>query len=182
MQRIAALDPARATPQVKGALDAVKAQFGMIPNSIATMAVAPSVLNAYLSFAAAVAEDSLPAPLRERIALAVAGANACDYCASAHQALGKRAGLSAEEVARNLRGDSSDARAKAALVFARTIVVERGRVTDADLAAIKMAGFSEAETLEIVANVALNIFTNYFNHVADTDVDFPRVDAARAAV
>lgn len=181
MQRIPALDPAAAPAAVAATLEAVKAKLGMVPNIIKTMARAPAVLNSYLAFSGAAGEGRLSAALRERIALLSAQTNGCDYCASAHQALGKMAGLSADEIARGYAGDSSDPKAKAALTFAKAVLARRGQVSDADLAAVKAAGYGEDEVLEIVANVVLNIFTNYFNNVADTEIDFPRVTVNRAA-
>jgi len=181
MPRIEALDPAVADDQSKSLLDAVKKKLGMVPNFMKTLAHAPSALAAYFAFSTAVAEGKLPFALRERIALATAQANGCDYCASAHQALGKTAGLSAEEIARSFDGDSLDPKAKAALVFADAVRSERGQVGDSTLAAIRAAGFSDGEIVEIVANVALNIFTNYFNNVARPDIDFPRVSTSRLA-
>ncbi|NJO32669.1 MAG: carboxymuconolactone decarboxylase family protein [Rhodospirillales bacterium] len=181
MQRIPSIDPAQAPIDVKATLDDVKAKLGGVPNIFRTMAVAPSVLNGYLAFSGAAAQGKLPAALREQIALVAAGANACDYCASAHQALGKMAGLGADDIVRALKADAADPKTKAALSFARKLVIDRGVVSDTDLSAVKAVGFGDGEILEIVANVALNIFTNYFNHVAGTEVDFPKVDAKRAA-
>jgi uncharacterized peroxidase-related enzyme len=180
MQRIPALDPTTANADVLASLDAVKVKLGMVPNIMNTMARAPSVLNGYLAFSSAVGTGELPAKLREQIALVTAQTNGCDYCASAHQALGKMAGLSAEEIARGYQGHSADAKAQAALTFAQAALAKRGKVSDAEFAAIKAAGFSEGQVLEIVANIALNIFTNYLNNVADTEIDFPRV-STRAA-
>lgn len=181
MQRIPALEPTRANADVRTTLDAVKAKLGMVPNIVRTMARAPSVLNGYLAFSGAVGTGELPAKLREQIALLTAQTNGCDYCASAHQALGKMAGLSAEEIARGYQGQSADATAQTALAFAQAVLAKRGKVSDAELAAIKAAGFSEGQVLEIVTNVVLNIFTNYFNNVAGTEIDFPRVSTNRAA-
>jgi AhpD family alkylhydroperoxidase len=109
--------------------------------------------------------------------LVTAGENECNYCASAHTLMGKGAGVAPAELAANLRGTSGNAKTQAALNFAKVIVAERGRVADADLAEVRAAGYSEAEITEIVATVAANIFTNYFNHIADTEVDFPLVNA-----
>jgi uncharacterized peroxidase-related enzyme len=181
MQRIPALDLTTANADVRTTLDAVKAKLGMVPNIVKTMARAPSVLNGYLSFSGAVGTGELPAKLREQIALVTAQINGCDYCASAHQALGKMAGLSAEEIASGNKGQSADAKAQAALTFAQAVLAKRGKVSDAELAAVKAAGYSEGHVLEIVASVVLNIFTNYFNNVADTEIDFPRVSTSRAA-
>jgi uncharacterized peroxidase-related enzyme len=133
------------------------------------------VLEAYLNFSQALSKASLSAGLREQISLAVAGASGCDYCASAHAAVGKKLGLDASELQMNLRGEAGDARTRAALDFARTMVEKRGWVDDADLAAVRDAGYGETEIVEIVATVALNLFSNYFNHVVGTEVDFPPV-------
>jgi len=123
----------------------------------------------------ALGSTSLSPALRESIALTVAGLNGCDYCASAHTKIGMGAGLSEGEAAHNLNAKSEDAKTQAALNFAALIVEQRGNVNDNDVQAVKEAGYSDGEVLEIVAVVAFNIFTNYFNHVVETDVDFPHV-------
>lgn len=181
MPRIPTLDPATAPANVRAALDAVKAKLGVVPNLMKTMGQAPSVLDGYLAFSGAAGSGALPAKLRAQIALLTAETNGCDYCASAHQALGKMAGLSDDEIGRGYAGDSVDAKARAALAFAKSVLTHRGKVSDGDLAAIKAAGFADGEVLEIVANVVLNILTNYINNVAGTDIDFPRVHTGRAA-
>ena len=116
--------------------------------------------------------------MREQIALVTAGLNGCDYCASAHTLIGKGAGLSPDELAANLRGRSSDAQTQAALDFATAIVEQRGQISDAQLEAVLAAGYPPGEVVEIVAHVSINLFTNYFNLVAGTLVDFPRVQAS----
>lgn len=177
MTRIQALDISAAPATAQPMLEAVKKKLGMVPNLFKTFAHSPAVLQYYLNGSEALAGGALSAALREQIALVTAGANTCDYCASAHTLMGKGAGLAAAEMASNLQGRASDAKTQAALTFAAAIVQERGRVSDAHLQAVRAAGFSEAEVVEIVANVAANIFTNYFNHVADTAVDFPMVSS-----
>jgi uncharacterized peroxidase-related enzyme len=154
--------------------------MGMVPNLMKTMAQSPVALASYLGFSKSLG-GALTEPLREQIALAVAGANDCSYCASAHSALAANVGLAPEELAANLRGESGDDRTGAALRFARAVVGERGRVSDADLNDIRAAGYTDAQIVEIVAVVALNLFTNYFNHVAATDIDFPVVDTSGAS-
>lgn len=181
MQRIPAVDPATAPAPVAATLNAVKAKLGMIPNLVKVMAQSQSVLDGYLAIAAATDAGGLSAPLREQIALLSAGTNGCDYCASAHHLLGKRAGLEDSEISGALSGSSKDAKSAAALAFAKAVLLARGRVADTDLAAVRAAGFSDGEILEIVANVVVNIFTNYVNNVADTDIDFPRVTVSKAA-
>ncbi|MBY0449650.1 MAG: carboxymuconolactone decarboxylase family protein [Cyanobacteria bacterium] len=154
-------------------LDGVKAKMGTVPNIFSTFSHSPAVLEAYLGFSGALGKGKLTPAIREQIALVVAGENSCDYCASAHTALGKMAKIEDAELTRNLNGKSSDPKTEAVLTFARQIVEKRGMVSDSELAAVKTAGFAEAEIVEIIAVVSLNIFTNYFNHIAQTEVDFP---------
>ncbi len=163
--------PARSKPLLAG----VQKALGMTPNLMATLAHSPAALQSYLGFGQALGSASLSAKIREQIAIAVAGENSCGYCASAHTLLAKGAGVDAEEAARNLRGESVDPRTAAALEFARTIVKKRGHISDEALRDVRSAGYSEAEVVEIIATVAVNIFTNYFNHIAQTEIDFPVV-------
>ncbi len=162
-------------------LDAVEKQLGVVPNLFRLVGSSPAALEGYLSLNGALAR-SLDAKTRERIALAVAQANGCDYCLSAHTYLGLNlAKIDGAEIALNRAGHSGDAKADAALVFARKVLEARGRVSDGDLAAVRHAGFTDAQIVEIVAIVALNVLTNYINNVAETDIDFPVVHAAEAA-
>ena len=131
-----------------------------------------------MAFSKSLSRGVLPARLREQIALTVAGANACDYCASAHTVMGKAAGLTEAELARNLQGQASDKKAQVALNFVRKVVDQRGRVADADVHALAEAGFGEAEIVEIIAHIGVNLFTNYFNHIVGTEIDFPLVNSA----
>ena len=181
MPRIQPIDPAQAEGKAKALLDGVHKTLGMTPNLMRTMANSPAVLDAYLGFGKALAGGSLSARLREQIALAVAGANGCEYCAAAHTALGKMLGLDSAELAANLEARASDPATAATLRFARVIVLERGWVDDVELARVREAGYGEGEIAEIVAAVALNIFSNYFNHVAESEVDFPPVALATKA-
>jgi uncharacterized peroxidase-related enzyme len=182
MTRLQALDPSAAPAAARPLLQAVQDKLGRVPNLVKTFAHSPAVLRYYLAGAEALAGGALGAALREQIALATAGENECDYCASAHTLIGKGAGLAASELAANLRGESAVAKTQAALNFVRAIVEKRGRVDDGQLHAVRAAGYSDEQIVEIVANVAANIFTNYFNHVAGTQIDFPRVNAAAPAM
>ena len=175
MQRISAINPATAGGKAKQLLDGVQAKLGMTPQMMKTMAVAPATLEAYLNFGATLATGTLDAKFREQIALTVAQANSCAYCLAAHSALGKMVGLSAEDIRSSREAHARAAKRNAGLRFAQALVIERGDVSDQTVAAVKAAGYSEGEIAEIVANVAINIFTNYFNHVARTEVDFPKV-------
>ncbi len=176
MSRIETVNPTQATGKAKELLDGVKAKLGMTPNLMRVMANSPAVLDAYLKFSGALGGGELPAKAREQIALTVGQANSCDYCLSAHSAIGKMVGLTTDQILDSRRGTSSDPYSNAVLQFARQLVDKRGLVSDADLSAVRSAGLDDGAIAEIVANVALNIFTNYFNHVAETEIDFPRAE------
>ena len=161
-------------------VNAVKAKVGVVPNIFATMAQSPAALEGFLAFNGALGSGILTAAVREQIALAVAGENACDYCASAHTYLAKAAGVDATEAARNLAGAATDPRVAAIIGFARDVVRSRGHLASSasSLNELRDAGLTEAEIVETLAHVGLNLFTNYFNHVAGTEVDFPVVTTA----
>ncbi len=180
MPRLTAIDPAQTEGKTKALLDGVQKALGMTPNLVRTLANSPAALEAFLSFGQALGRGNLDAETREAIALAVAGENGCDYCASAHTAAGGRLGVPPEELRANLEGHSGDPKRGAILRFARAVVVERGWVSDADLSEARAAGLSDGEITEVVAAVAANIFTNYLNHVAGTEVDFPLVQTGRS--
>lgn len=180
MSRINAITNEDATGMAKSLLDAVQAKLGMTPNLMKTMAHSPEALQGYLALNESIG-STLTAELREQIAIAVANANGCRYCLSAHTAIGKMAGLSDEELSRARNADAMDAKAKAVLGFASKIISERGSVSDEDLREIRSAGFGDKEITEIVAHVALNTLTNYFNNVARTEIDFPEIALTAAA-
>ncbi|MGS0891596.1 carboxymuconolactone decarboxylase family protein [Burkholderia stagnalis] len=162
-------------------LEAVNRQLGVVPNLFRMVGNSPAALEGYLSLMGALGKGELSARTRERIALAVAEINGCDYCLSAHTYLGKNvAKLDDAEIAANRNGGSNDPKAAAAVLFAKQVTDARGRVSDADLKAVKAAGYSEAAVIEIVLNVALNVWTNYINTVAGTEIDFPVVHAGKA--
>jgi len=176
VNRIAQLDPAQATGRTKQLFDALQAKLGIVPNLFRVLGNAPAALEAYLNFSDALADASFSATLREQIALTVAGSNLCSYCLSAHALIGTRAGLSEREIADARHATATIAKADAILKLARNIVVQRGEVSDADLEQARAFGLTDGEIVETVANVALNIFTNYLNHVARTVVDFPEAE------
>ena len=180
MSRINPINKENANPKALEILTAVNKALGIVPNMVATMAQSPAVASAYVGFSHALSQGSLPAKIRERIALTVAEENSCDYCLAAHTYLGKKAGLSDDEVVNARRATSDEPKVAAALAFATKVVEQRGQVTDADVAAVRQAGFSDGEIAEIIANVVLNIFTNYFNIAAGVEVDFPKAPALTA--
>lgn len=163
-------------------LAAVKKQLGVVPNMFRTIAHSPAALEGYIGLNGALSKGALNAATRERLALAVAELNGCDYCLAAHTYIGKNlAKLSDSEIEANRLGRSSDAKADAAVVFAVKLVSARGEVGEAELSAVRAAGVTEAEIVEIIAHVALNTLTNYINKVAGTVVDFPAAATLKAA-
>jgi len=181
MSRLTAIQPQAATGKAKELLDAVQAKFKITPNMMKVMANSPAVLEAYLSFNGALGNGALDAKLREEIALEVGEQNSCQYCVSAHTAIGKLTGLTDSEINQAREARSGSARNAAALQFARQLVMKRGRATDADVEAVRRVGFSDGEIGEIIAHVALNIFTNYFNNTAEVEVDFPKIALRQSA-
>lgn len=165
----------------KPILNVVHEQLGVVPNLFRLIANSPVALSAFTGFQSTLGK-TLDVKTRERIALAVAQVNGCDYCLSAHTYLGLNlAKISPEEIALNRQGASNDRKAHAAVSFAAQVTRQRGHVSDKDIAAVREAGYSDAQIVEIVALVAENSFTNFLNEVAKTDIDFPAVRADQAA-
>lgn len=175
MSRLPAIRTEDAQGKSKQLLEAVQAKLGITPNMARVMANSPAVLQGYLGFNAALAGGTLSPKLREELAIAVAEQNSCGYCLAAHTALGKMAGLSDSELDAARDGRSDSAKTRAALEFARAIVAKQGRTSDADFEEVRRAGFSDGEIAEIIAEVALNVFTNYFNNTTEVEIDFPKV-------
>ncbi|SNS59013.1 carboxymuconolactone decarboxylase family protein [Tropicimonas sediminicola] len=182
MSRIAIPATIDAAPEAsRPLLEAVTKQLGSAPNMFRLVAQNPAALEGYLGLSGALGKGRLPAATRERIALAIAEFNGCGYCLSAHSYVGAHlAKLSPEEIAANRRGDSTDAKARAAVRFAVQIAEARGHVTNGELQAVRDAGYDDAQVIEIVLHVALNTWTNYMNEVAKTDIDFPVADGVAA--
>lgn len=163
-------------------LEAVKKQLGLVPNLFRLVSNSPAALEGYLGMSGALGKGTLPAATRERIALAVAEINGCNYCLSAHTYLGKNvAKLDDAEITANRNGASNDPKADAAMRFAAKVTTQRGHVSADDVVAVKAAGYTDAQVIEIVQHVALNTWTNYINEVAQTEIDFPVVDVRKAA-
>jgi uncharacterized peroxidase-related enzyme len=162
-------------------LEAVKKQLGIAPNLFRLASLSPAALEGYVNLLGALSKGSLPAPTRERIALAVAEVNGCSYCLSAHTYLGKHvAKLDDAEMTANRRGASNDPKADAAVRFAAKVARERGRLDESDIQALKMGGYDDAQLIEIILHVALNTWTNYLNEVVQTDIDFPVVTPGKS--
>lgn len=183
MSRLAIPATIDAAPQAsQPLLKQVEKQLGSVPNLFRLVANSPAALEGYLGLSGALAKGRLPAATRERIALATAQFNGCGYCLSAHTYLGSNlAKLPAEEIAANRSGRSTDAMADAAVRFAVRVLEARGAVAGADLEMVRSAGYDDAQIVEIVQHVALNVWTNYLNEVARTEIDFPVVSTDLAA-
>jgi uncharacterized peroxidase-related enzyme len=181
MTRLQVVDPSTATGKAKDLLDAVKAKLGLVPNMTKVMATSPEVLEAYVGFSGALGAGHLDPKIREQIALVTAQQNHCDYCLSAHTAIGKMVGLRPEQILESREGKGNSDSATAALTFTKRVLDTRGHVSEPDLSALRAAGFSDGEISEIIAHVALNVFTNYFNVAAEVDIDFPKVSYAKIA-
>lgn len=183
MTRIATPASIEASPAAsQPLLQAVTKQLGSAPNIFRVLGNSPAALEGFLGLNGALGKGKLDGKTRERIALAVAEINGCGYCLSAHTYLGKNlAKLDDAEITANRNGASNDPKADAAVRFAAKIVRERGHVSDADVSAVKAAGYGDDEIVEIVAHVALNTLANYINEVAKTDIDFPKVELRKVA-
>jgi len=175
MTRIQPLNPETVAGPAKPLLDAVKTKLGLVPNMMRTMAHAPAVLESYLNFSGTLAKGSLDGKTREAIALTIGQANKCQYCVSAHTLLGKKSGLTDSDIAAARSGEAGSPKLGAILRLASAINSKQGRINDADLTAARSAGVTDQEVAEVIGSVALNVFTNYFNHVTDPQIDFPVV-------
>lgn len=181
MTRIALTTVDNAPVQSKPLLDQIHQAFGTVPNMFKAVAHSPAALRSMWGSFGALGGGAIPAQLGEQIAVAVADRNACDYCLAAHTALGRKAGASAEDMAAAQAGESRDPKTAAALRFALKLVEARGQVDAADVQALRDAGFDDGLIVEIVAHVALNLFTNYVNVAFDVPLDFPAVKLRKAA-
>lgn len=165
-----------ATGQTKEIFASLQKALGTVPNMTKVMANSPAVLQAYVGFSGALGHSKLSAQIREQIALLTAESNACNYCLSAHSVLGKLAGLNQAQIDGARRAEAADPKTSAALTFAQAVLDRRGGIGESDVKRARAAGFSDGEIAEIVASVAINVFTNFFNRAFDVDVDFPLVE------
>ena len=176
MSRIAPVISSNVSPKVATTLNQVKGSLGMVPNFFATLAHSSVALDGFLSLSKALSHGRLSARQREILALTVAQENACRYCLSAHTASAKAAGVSEAEVLKARAGDSGYPFERALVLFAKSIVRQRGHVLDKDIESARKAGIDDSLMMEVIANVAVNTFTNYANELADTEIDFPVVE------
>lgn len=181
MNRVPLIDRTATTPDRKALLDPIHSAFGTTPNMFRAVANSPAALQSMWGAFGALGGGVLGAKLGEQIAVAVADQNACSYCLAAHTVLGAAAGVSTHELQQAQAGRSDDPKTQAALRFALKLVTDRGQISDADVQALRVEGFSDEAIVEILAHVALNLFTNYVNVAFAVPVDFPKVNLHRAA-
>lgn len=175
MNRLAQLDPQTTTGPAKALFEGVQKKVGVVPNLIRVLGNAPAALQGYLGFSAALTDGSFSPKLREQIALTVAETNRCTYCLSAHSFIGGKLGLTQQDLADARMAAAVDPRTDAILKLARSIVMQRGELGDEGVLGARQAGLTDGEIVETVAHAALNIFSNYINHIAGTVIDFPEV-------
>lgn len=178
MTRLPMITDQNASLAAQSLLETTRRQLGRVPNLYRAMANGPIALGGYLAFRQALVADGaeLDPPMRERIALLTAQMNGCSYCVAAHSFRGGKLGLSPDELLLNREARSAEPRVAAALQFAKDAIETRGDVPDATLEMVRAAGWSDAALSEIIAHIALNMFSNLFNHLARPDLDFPAVD------
>lgn len=176
MSRINPIERNDLDPTTAKTLDAVGKKLGVVPNLFSTLAHAPAALNGYLQWSENLGKGALTARQREIVALAVAQSNQCQYCLSAHHLMGKSAGLSEQDIAQARNGNGNEALDQAIAAFAREVSEFRGVIPNAAFDVYAKQGLSSALMIEIVGHVTLNLFTNYVNHLAGTEIDFPVID------
>lgn len=175
MSRINVVTTQTANDEQKGLLDAIQGQLGMVPNFLKVFANSPVALRAFLGLHGVANEGSLDLQTRERIALALAQQNSCEYCLSAHTAIGAKAGLNRDEIKAAREGTSQDARAAVAVKFARSLREHMGEVTTSELTEMRSAGYSDADIVEVITHVGMNILTNILGKASRVEIDFPKI-------
>lgn len=181
MSRIETITQDIANAEQKALLDAIQGKLGMVPNFLGILAYSPDALRAFLGLHGIAEGGALDPQTRERIALVIAQGNGCEYCVSAHTAIGRNAGLSGDEMEANRSGGSQDAKAAAAVAFAAALNTHLGDITQVEFDAVRAAGYSHAEIVEIIVHVGMNILTNILGKSTQVEIDFPKVSLERHA-
>ena len=181
MSRIKVIEKATANPEQLELLNAIESQLGMVPNFLKVFANSPVALRAFLGLHGVANAGSLDAPTRERIALALAQQNSCEYCLSAHTAIGRKSGLSGQEIQNARAGTSDDIKAAAIVKFANVLMENRGEVSTAEILKVRNAGVSDAELVEVITHVGMNFLTNVLGKASQVEIDFPKVELKLAA-
>jgi uncharacterized peroxidase-related enzyme len=177
MPRISAIDPQQAQGEAQDFLAAIQGKFNATPNFFRTIAHAPAMGRAFAAFNAALTGTRLSTEQRELIALTQAGFHGCPYCSAYHVYAAGKAGVSKAQAMAWLQGAASVPSDQALARFVRAVLAQRGRLSDADLQSFAQAGFDEGHMVEVMAVISANVFTNFINLAAQTEVDFPAVHA-----
>lgn len=180
--RIKTLNPETTTGKSKELFNAVQSKLGFIPNLIKVFGNSPATLQSYLSLGELTASGNFSNKFREQLALAIAEENNCNYCLSAHTAIGKMNGLSETQIEDSRQALAENEKTQAGLKFAKLVTKQRGQVSSEALSEVKNAGYTDEDVLEIILNVVANTLTNYTNHIAETEIDFPKVEAGQYLV
>jgi uncharacterized peroxidase-related enzyme len=173
MSRLTPIQTNGANSELKRSLKRSHLKHGKAPRFLQVMANSHASLRAYIRADAALARGQLTARQRVQVGLAVAEINGCAYSLSAHYEAGKSLGLTHDELQLARNATAADPKAEMMLRFTQAVVLQRGEISDDEFQALVKAGFTNEQIVEIIANIALNIFSNYFNRVAKTEVDFP---------
>jgi uncharacterized peroxidase-related enzyme len=181
MSRITIIDSSNANAEQQALLDAIQGQLGMVPNFLKVFANSPVALRAFLGLYGVANDGSLDHQTRERIALALAQQNGCEYCVSAHTAIGRKSGLTGDEISAARHGTSEDAQAAIAVKFATSLMEKKGDVSAIEIAQVRSAGFTDADIVEIITHVGMNFLTNVLGKASKVEIDFPQVELNLAA-
>lgn len=173
MSRVKPLTVEEAKGETKELYQKLEKKMGKVINIFLNMGNSPTTLKAYLQLSDAAEQTTLSPQLREEIALIVGQSNHCQYCLSAHSAIAKNLGINEIDILKARHAESSDAKSQAILKFAKTVVENRGNISNQDVASLKAAGVSDKELVEVLLVINVNMFTNYFNLATDTKIDFP---------
>ncbi len=181
MSRINVVEKDTATQEQSELFEAIRSQLGMVPNFLKVFANSPAALSAFLGLHQIAGAGSLDPQTRERIALTLAQKNSCQYCLSAHTAIGRKAGLTGAEIETNRSGTSQDAKAAVAVKFAHALVEHKGEVTNDELQELRDAGYGESDIVEIITHTGMNFLTNLIAKASRVEIDFPTVELKSAA-
>ena len=181
MSNIKLIDPAITTGSQQQTFGQIQKAFGTVPNMFRAIGNSSAALNSMWTSFVALGQGTLGQQLGEQVAVLVANINRCEYCLAAHTMLGQNAGLTAAQLSEAQVGKSNDKKVQAALIFSSKMVSQRAHLSTFDIAEIKQAGFNDADIAELIAHVALNIFTNYTNVSLAVPIDFPQVELVQAA-
>ena len=178
MARLSTADSGTEDPAQQQAREAIKKAWGQVPNLGAVLALSLPMTRAVLGFDDALGKGALRGGIAEQLAIAVSQENRCSYCLAAHTAAAGAYRVPADDIADARSAHASDPKTAAALRFAQLVVRTRGHVETTDLAAVRAAGWTDAEIVEILGHAIATTLSNYLHHISEVEVDYPAVDFA----